>query len=967
MDHPDADRSSAMFLLRTLGSVQLLRATADGEQPLNTHAKRLALLLFLGRGGRGPLVRRDVLLGLFWPDSDQTHGRGALRQALTGLRRQLGSGAIITQGEEEVGLASGFLACDATDFEQACQAGRQAEAFLLYRGDFAAGFHVSGLGPDFDQWVEAERARLRHLALRSARSAATQEEGEGRPAEGVTLLRRAIQLVPDDEASVVHLIGLLDRMGDRSAALATYQAFERQLEAEYSAVPAPETRALIDAVRNRSDLRPVPSANAVTSSRGLADAGPAYARPRSVKPVAPALGSTRRILIAVGVIVTFVTGGVLTGLVRGTQPPTSAVWLIAVQPFKVSGADSTIRWLGEGIVDLLSNRLSGVPGLLVEGPDKREKYGRVVRGSVSGTGGRIILTARIEPSHGGQPLAQATVNGPADSLQALVDRLAIQLIGESAGLEAGRLAYSTSASLPAVRAFLAGRVAFRTGRMNEARKDFLEAVQADSNFAVAALDLYRTTIWVRGGESAQIGERRAIAGRSQLSPPDQALLDVLQGQRISAPALFDKWNKLITAYPDHPEGWYGLGIAYFRWGRLAGLDRALARAEVAFRSGWQVDSAIESRSAHPIAGPLTAEPILLMAELAHIRGDTAEVRRLALRGIAPDTSSDVARVLRWHLAMIEGDSTRHAFWKQFETASQHSAMLISLFISSSGIGMEDQARAIEADLGRLQAHDTGPADYAAWITALNRGRPTEVPPLRGADVESERQGLRSRVRAGIFWEGDSGAAVEAVRLLTRFAEAPATDARSMMARAQDVCTIGEWRAAQGDLEAVATASRQLLASTLWPDLGPKDSVSHLQYVQLCAALLDASLAVSREAPAEARVALVRADSLARTYIFQVCCALQTANLWLAQLWERAGDLPLALQAIKRRSTWFGGATLYLTSFLREEGRLAAMTGDTTDAILAYRRYLAFRGDPEPSLRPSVERVRQALAALRPGG
>jgi hypothetical protein len=49
--------------------------------------------------------------------------------------------------------------------------------------------------------------------------------------------------------------------------------------------------------------------------------------------------------------------------------------------------------------------------------------------------------------------------------------------------------------------------------------------------------------------------------------------------------------------------------------------------------------------------------------------------------------------------------------------------------------------------------------------------------------------------------------------------------------------------------------------------------------------------------------------------------------------------------------------------LREEGRLAALTGDRTGAIRAYQHYLALRTDPEPSLRPQVEQVRADLGQL----
>ena len=54
------------------------------------------------------------------------------------------------------------------------------------------------------------------------------------------------------------------------------------------------------------------------------------------------------------------------------------------------------------------------------------------------------------------------------------------------------------------------------------------------------------------------------------------------------------------------------------------------------------------------------------------------------------------------------------------------------------------------------------------------------------------------------------------------------------------------------------------------------------------------------------------------------------------------------------------------TYLREEGRLAALTGDRVGADRAYRRYLAIRIDPEPELRAQVAQVRADLAVLEQG-
>ena len=82
----------------------------------------------------------------------------------------------------------------------------------------------------------------------------------------------------------------------------------------------------------------------------------------------------------------------------------------------------------------------------------------------------------------------------------------------------------------------------------------------------------------------------------------------------------------------------------------------------------------------------------------------------------------------------------------------------------------------------------------------------------------------------------------------------------------------------------------------------------------------------------------------------------------SRLWEQSGDSVRALAALRRRVRLVGKPELYAT-YLREEGRLAAATGDRDGARRAYRRYLSLRSDAEPSLQPQVAGVRRELARL----
>jgi hypothetical protein len=363
--------------------------------------------------------------------------------------------------------------------------------------------------------------------------------------------------------------------------------------------------------------------------------------------------------------------------------------------------------------------------------------------------------------------------------------------------------------------------------------------------------------------------------------------------------------------------------------------------------------------------PLVAEPMEHMVQLAHIRGDSAEVRRLVGLVLAADSSSDLARGMRWHLATIQGDSARRAYWDGIGNASSLSMMYIIQFVLATGLGAEDYPRASARILRRLPHDIPETAPAISRVIELNNGRPSAA--ATASEAMDRRRRTRLRVFEALSWDGDSAAASEAVRELTRHADGLAESPEEIRTRSQEDCALGQWWMARGDLHASEAASHRLRDARL-PQLRGTDSVSFHQAAELCAALLDAwRVSVQRPGPA-ARAAIAVADSLARTNVFQICCLndqVANANLHLASLWERSGDPASALRALRRRGGPFGIRPIYQSSFLREEGRLAALTGDTAGAIRAYRHYLALRYDPEPSIRPEVQRVRQALAALEP--
>ena len=239
-----------MIELRTLGELELIGSDRRELCAILAQPKRLALLTYLAVST--PRQRRDSVIALFWPNLDTEHARGALRQALRFLRRELGDGVLTGRSGEELGIQGGALWCDAAAFERACAAGRLGEALSFYRGDFLHGFFVSGASPEFDHWVEAKRARLRSLVVEAARALAERCEAAGDGAAAIRWARQAFELSLDGEHTLRWLIALLDRLGERAAAVRIYDDFARRLAVEHEVEPSPETQELMQTVRRRA-------------------------------------------------------------------------------------------------------------------------------------------------------------------------------------------------------------------------------------------------------------------------------------------------------------------------------------------------------------------------------------------------------------------------------------------------------------------------------------------------------------------------------------------------------------------------------------------------------------------------------------------------------------------------------------------------------------------------------------------
>jgi DNA-binding SARP family transcriptional activator/tetratricopeptide (TPR) repeat protein len=277
-----------MIQLRLFGSTDLRNDKGGEALSVLAQPKRLALLAWLALARPAGYHRRDTIVALFWPELDAEHARAALRKTVFHLRQALGADVIVNRGDEEVGLGARFW-CDAVAFQDAVAAGRAAEALDLYRGDLLPGFFLTDV-PEWEQWLEEERDRLRRQAVAAAWALAEAAESGQQP-DSVEWAYRAVALAPADEAALRRLLSLLERCGDSGAALRVFEEYRSRLADAYGAEPEPSTEALVATIRTRSEVaRPSGDARARGDvARATVPRAPGDARARGSAPARDAV------------------------------------------------------------------------------------------------------------------------------------------------------------------------------------------------------------------------------------------------------------------------------------------------------------------------------------------------------------------------------------------------------------------------------------------------------------------------------------------------------------------------------------------------------------------------------------------------------------------------------------------------------------------------------------------------------
>lgn len=981
-----------MLRLRTLGAVYL--ALDDGN-PLGGAASQkraLALLSVLAASGDSGLSR-DRLVAMLWPESSEERARHSLTQLMYAARRAVSIDDLFL-ADGDLRLNPERITSDVRELDEALARGDLEDAVPLYQGPFLDGFFLSGTAP-FEQWVDIQRSRFAERVADALEQLGNAAEAAGDTRRVVDWRRRLANMRPLDAHAAVLLMNSLAAVGDRAGALQHATLHATMLREELGLDPDPVVEELAEKLREPVMWIPT------TPDRSLpaVDAPAAEMLADAAHELAPAQGvasSDSTALTGSAIGVWRAPRRMRYRWLPGTAVLTLAIMLIValivwangrnavdalavhqdvvVAPFRVTGANASLQYLREGMVELLSTRLaddtaarsvdagavlaawraagllssSDVPRDTMVGLARELGASRVVLGSVVGAPSHVIISASVIVAKSGEVSAQASVEGPADSLTTLVDRLAARLLVSEAG-DSERLADQTTKSLSALRDYLDGQSAYVRRDYTSAQRSYSHALQGDSTFALAALHL--AVVSERLGDHD--GVRRAVARawpyRSALTERDLAQLVAFGGPRYPAPSpdseLIEAWRRVVRVTPNRADGWLELGARLFHDGAVAGVSSPDTEARTALTRALALN-----------ADTAAAQRYLLQIESRS--GASTLPTALVMSAAQFSARRPLAPFLRWHAAETRGDTAiqhemRDTLWR-LGRANLRAIVQASQF---DAIGVRDGEEASRILLERVGGEaEKRDAIMAAHSLANNRGRPRAARAL--ADqmttvVADARAPLRLRVLDALYAQGDTALATTAAVQLERNTTPSVTETVSNAP--EDACVLAQWRLAHDDTSGVTRAIATLHTATRGDDAGPAAG---------CAALLETWLAVATARP-DARDRLDRAATLAFTPVVTGQVSAY-APLLLARLYEQLGQRRRAIEVLRRRP-YMSGWPAYLATAWAEEGRLAEAMADSASARRAYERYLALRDQPEPDVAPRVDSVRRRLESLRGDG
>ncbi len=750
-----------MLRLLTFGGLDL-------ESPEETPAprlrpQRLAILAVLASAGdRG--VSRERLTGLFWPDRDEVHARHSLRQVLYALRQDLQ--AEVIRSDAVLALDRDAVTSDVGDFRAAVAAGDRLRAAALARGPFLHGFYLTG-APEFERWVEEERAVLAADVTRIVLALAKETDAAGDHEGATEWWQRLTILDPLSGRFALGYLKALAAHGDRAGALAFARAHEgivrreleadadpdiRRLEAELRAMPSPVV--VREAPSMQSEPREVPVGGASgapgapplpqaaltsgevpdeTTPALPPDAAPLHAgwrlrpwrRPRWLSGAAAAL-----VVIAVAGALMVNRWGGWFGLRARPTTPTFAVGMI-----REEGIPDTLR-IGGVLTDMLATNLARVAGftvlsntrlfeLMLPGQDtlatgyveaaRRAGATEILQGRLL-AGPQWTLAMELQRVDLATGLVKGGYRVAASDRYALIDSMTAAIARDlRLASPTSSVADATTDSPIAYRLYEEGLRAFYQYDQPAARRLMQAALEEDSTFAMAA---YYDALLVPDGIDESAARQRAL--RLAARAPERQRLEITADLLAlnMEPAAIAVAESLATKYSNDPRAFQLLATALGFHGDWPEAVRAIERAIA-------LDSASE---------PAERQDCRLCADYGQLANiyfwwdSLPAAERTAQRFLQSRPNSHVPWDILVRSAAVRGDTAAtRSYLRRFREADP--LVTPPMYFARYATLVEDYEQAEQEAQSFLDSPRPGEVDEGRWLRSIalrNQGRLDEA-------------------------------------------------------------------------------------------------------------------------------------------------------------------------------------------------------------------------------------------------
>jgi TolB-like protein/DNA-binding SARP family transcriptional activator len=620
------------------------------------HRRRLALLAVLAAAGeRGR--SRDQLLLLFWPEATQSRARHSLDQLLYALRSSISESVFASVNP--VRLNPDVVESDVGAFTAALDRRDLEAAIDEYSGPFLDGFYL-GDAPEFERWVETERARLAGSYCGALERLAQSAEATHDYATAVRWWRKLAEADPVSSKNATGLIRALMNAGDHAAALQYAERYEAVVAQELGTGVGPAVAGLVAEVRAETKTEPVAGAKSqpsspasrpptapvsagVTGAEAAPNDGPGAEPSRQRRQAAYVVG-------AVVIAVLIAAAAVLRTTLRDRRPPAAAEPSIAVLPFVNVSRNPQDAALVDGLSEELIAVLAKLGGLRVTARTSafvfknsdvgvrriadslRVSY--LLEGAVQKVDSQLRVQVRLIDARDGSTRWSETYDREPRDIFAVQSNIA-GAVGRALNLQLGgstlaRIGHGPTSSIAAYELYLRGNDQALMRSDSGARAGleyFRQAIALDPRYAAAYAGLARMHMRITTGDDTALSRQGRLVLAEQAALTAVALDDSL-GEAHATLGLVRRNN-------------YDMASAETELKRAVALEPRNARfhewlEQIYVWTGRPSEALAEARRAvdlDPLSPTATAE--IAHALLANDRCDEALAQLTKLKSLRP--------------------------------------------------------------------------------------------------------------------------------------------------------------------------------------------------------------------------------------------------------------------------------------------------------------------------------------------